>query len=222
MSIRPALLILAMATTTACGAQNITRKPVVSDPTPTFTPVITTRPAFTASDFNTAVADDKRAGLLDETASNVIPYGRATYDGHIRSSAIINDDAGFDVIGDLELEVDINSRSSFAGRNPVTGSISDVTVIDRETDDLLVPLAGTLDIRGDSTLGEIEATATGVLSRNRDDAANWSIDLDGSFRDDFTRADTIAGTVNGGTSGGLRDDYDVELTGNGRFSGEER
>lgn len=228
MSIRPALIILAIATTSACGASNVTREPVVSGPTtPTINPVITTSttPAFNAADFNVAVADDKRAAGLSETPSSVIPFGRATYDGTVRSSAIINDDGGYDVIGDLALEVDINSRSSFAGRNPVRGTITDLTVIDRQRNDQATALIGTLDIDGDATLGEIEATATGTLARERsgrDDFADWAIDLDGSFRDDFTRADTIAGTVNGGTTGGSRDDYDVDLTGNGRFVGVER
>jgi hypothetical protein len=226
MSFRPALLILAMATTAACGADNITRKPVVSSPSPTIaqTRQFPARPAFTASDFNAAVADDKRAGLLDETRSSVIPFGRATYDGHVRSSAIINNDSGYDVIGDLTLDVDINSRSSFANRNPITGRITDVTVTDRQSDDLLIPLAGRLDISGDSTSGELEATATGILARDRggirDEEAAWSINLDGSFRDDFTSADVVTGTATGGTTGGSRDDYNVALTDNGRFYGE--
>lgn len=225
MSFRPALLIIATATTAACGAQTVTNKPVVSTPTPTVTPR-QIRPAFTAADFNAAVADDKFGAGLAETASNRIPYGSATYDGHVRSSAIIENQGGYDVIGDLELDVDINSRSSFTGRNPITGTITDVTVIDRETANALIPLSGTLDITGDTVSGEIEATAVGDLRRDRagrrDEIAEWSIDLDGSFRDDFTTADTIAGTATGGTSGGLRDDYDVELTGNGRFYGQER
>lgn len=225
MSIRPALLIIATATTAACGAQTVTNKPVVSAPTPTITPTVI-RPAFTAADFNAAVADDKFGSTLPETSSTRVPYGTATYDGHVRSSAIIENQSGYDVIGDLELDVDINSRSSFVGRNPITGTITDVTVIDRESNDRLIPLSGTLDIRGDSVSGEIEATAVGDLRRartgTRDEVAEWSIDLDGSFRDDFATADTIAGSATGGTSGGSRDDYNVDLTGNGRFVGVER
>lgn len=228
MSIRPALILFAMATTAACGAGNVTRNATVVDaPAHTVDPIISTQtdPAFNAADFNAAVAEDKRAAGLNETPSSAIPFGRATYDGTIRSSAIINDDSGYDMIGDLALEVDINSRSSFAGRNPISGTITDLTVIDRERDDRATALLGTLDIDGDSTSGEIEATATGTLARERsgtDDLADWRIDLDGSFRDDFDRADTIAGTVGGGTTGGRSDDYDVELTGNGRFVGVAR
>jgi hypothetical protein len=212
-----------MVTTAACGAQTVSSKPVVSAPR-VVQPTI--RPAFTAADFNTVVADDTRAVDLYETPSDRIPYGRATYDGHVRSGAVIESQSGYDVVGALELEVEINSRSSFADRNPVTGQISDVTVIDRQSGDLLIPLSGTLDIQGGSALGEIEATAIGDLTRERngsaDEAAQWSIDLDGSFRDDFTTADTIAGTATGGTIGGGRDDYNVTLTGDGRFYGEER
>lgn len=228
MSIRPALILCAMAATAACGAGNVTRAPVVSAPTtPITNPVIAppTAPAFSAADFNVAVADDERAASLAETPSSVIPFGRATYDGTVRSGARINDDGGYDIIGDLTLDVDINSRSSFANRNPISGTITDLTVIDRERDDRATALIGTLDIDGDSTLGEIEATATGSLARERDgrdDEADWAIDLDGSFRDDFARADTITGTVNGGTTGGNRDDYDVDLTGTGRFVAIER
>jgi len=225
MSIRPALTLLAMATTAACGAGSVSRGPVAT--APVLDPVIAapTRPAFNAADFNVAVADDERAATLRETPSALIPFGTATYDGTLRSGAVINNDDGYDVIGALTLEVDINSRSSFAGRNPISGTISDVTVIDRLRDDQATPLFGTLDIRGDATLGEIEATATGRLARANngpDDVADWEIDLDGSFRDDFARADTIAGDVSGGTSGDLRDDYDVRLTGDGRFVGIER
>ena len=229
MSIRPALILCAMAATAACGASNVTRAPVVSTPTaPITNPVIatpTTQPAFNAADFSTAVADDERAASLIETPSSVIPFGRATYDGTVRSGAEINNDGGYDIIGDLSLDVDINSRSSFANRNPISGTITNLTVIDRERDDRATALIGTLDIDGDSTLGEIEATATGTLARERDgrdDEADWAIELDGSFRDDFARADTVAGIVNGGTTGGNRDDYDVELSGNGRFVGTER
>lgn len=228
MSIHPALILFAMATTAACGASTVTRAPTISVPTTTITPVISPSngPAFTAADFNLAVANDERAALLQETPSSLIPFGTATYDGTIRSGAEINNDSGFDVIGDLSLEVDINSRSTFAGRNPITGTITDLTVIDRETSDRLTALDGTLDIIGDSTSGELEATATGIVTRDIsgsvDDAAAWSIDLDGSFRDDFARADTITGTVNGGTTGGASDDYDVVLTGDGRFVAVER
>jgi hypothetical protein len=199
----------------------VTYKPVVSN-----SPITLASPAFTAADFNAAVADDKFGANLFETPSNRIPYGTATYDGHVRSSAIIENQSGYDVIGDLRLDVDINSRSTFAGRNPISGTITDVTVIDRQSANGLIPLSGTLSISGDTTSGEIEATAIGDLTRDRisapDETAEWSIDLDGSFRDDFFTADTVAGTATGGTSGGVRDDYDVELTGNGRFNGIER
>lgn len=220
MSIHPALIFVAMAATAACGASTATRTPVVSGPTSNNTA------AFSAADFNLAVADDERAAFLAETSSSLIPFGTATYDGTIRSGAVINNDDGFDVIGDLSLEVDINSRSTFAGQNPISGTITDLTVIDRQSNDRLTALDGTLDITGDSTSGELEATATGFLTRERigtsDDTAEWAIDLDGSFRDDFERADTIAGVVNGGTTGGSSDDYDVSLIGDGRFVGVER
>ncbi|MBB5720724.1 hypothetical protein FHS72_000328 [Loktanella ponticola] len=210
-SARPALLILALVSTAACGGQTTSRKPVdYNPPAPS--------PAYNVADFNAAVADDKRAFGLPETSVSRIPYGNASYDGHVRSSAIIENQAGYDVIGDLALDVDINSRSTFAGRNPITGSITDMTVIDRQARNRLIPLEGRLDIRGDSTSGLIEATAIGDLTRsNTNDTARWAIDLDGSFRDDFTTADTVTGAASGGTTGGSRDDYNVELTGNGRF-----
>lgn len=212
MSLRPALLMITLASTAACGAQTTSGKPI--DYTPP-------QPAFNAADFNAAVADDRRAFSLPETAPDRIPYGRASYNGHVRSSAVIENQGGYDVIGDLALGVDINSRSSYAGRNPITGSITDVTVIDRQSNNRLIPLEGTLDIHGDSTSGLVEATAIGDLTRDyrtgQDETARWSVDLDGSFRDDFATADTVAGVVSGGTTGGSHDDYTVDLTGNGRF-----
>jgi hypothetical protein len=220
MSIHPALIFVAMATTAACGASSVARTPVVTGPSHNNVA------AFSAADFSLAVAEDERAAFLAETSASLIPFGTATYDGTIRSGAVINNDDGFDVIGDLSLEVDINSRSTFAGRNPISGTITDLTVIDRQSANLLTPLDGTLDITGDSTSGELEATATGLLTRERigtvDDTARWSIDLDGSFRDDFERADTVAGIVNGGTTGSTSNDYDVTLIGDGRFVGVER
>ena len=230
MTIRPALIVFAMASSAACGADNVTRTPAIADTPPVtvrpdIAPVQTTRPTFNAADYNVAVAEDRRAATLDETPSALVPFGSAIYDGTVRSSAIINNADGYDVIGDLELEVDINSRSTFTGRNPISGTITDLTVIDRERDDRATPLLGTLDIAGDSVSGELEATATGILARERDgrdDEAAWIIDLDGSFRDDLDRADTITGTVNGGTTGDPRDDFDVDLTGDGSFVGIAR
>lgn len=223
MSLRPALIIASLTLTAACGGVGSTDGDrVVSGPTSAF-PL---SPAFNDADFRAAVADDQRALLLEETRPDRIPTGRATYDGHIRSGALVNGQDGYDLIGDLRLDVDINTRQPIAGRNPVDGSITDLTLIDRFSGDRAEALAGRLSIDGDTTNGEIAATATGTLALDRlgsqlDDEARFAIDLDGSFRNDFGTADVASGDISGGTTGSRSNDFDLEILDGGRFYAED-
>ena len=218
---RLAATLTCLATLAACGGQVTTGGGVASSPPPPTT-AFPLAPAFNAADYRAAVAEDSRAQLLAETAPDQVPLGRATYDGHIRSGARINGDGGYDVIGDLRMVIDMNTRQPIAGRNPVDGSITDLTLIDRFSGDRAEAFAGRLDIDGDVTLGEIQADATGTLALDRpnsriDDESRVRLTLDGALRDDFRRGDVTTGIVAGGSTNDSRNDFDLDLIGNGRF-----
>jgi hypothetical protein len=178
------------------------------------------------ADFRAAEADDAFARTLDFTPEADIPAGQATYDGHVRSDAIVNGEDDFKVLGDLELSVDIAEAGSRAGTSDVTGSISNLNLFDDGNDGFDDQgLDGSLTLSGRTEGGRIDATATGVVEAVVADSlspqrATWELTLDGDFRDNFENADIIAGGVTGGTVGGGSDDYDLRLTGNGRFFGE--
>jgi len=176
------------------------------------------------ADVRAFAADDTRADALDFTPTANIPTGTATYNGHIRSDAIINSEDDYIVAGDLELNVDIADTATRSSN--ITGAITNVNVLDNNNDGFDDQrLRGELTLSGDASEGNIDAKAIGVLSGVFEDtigdpSATWELDLNGRFRDDFENADVVSGRVSGGTQDEFSDDYDVTLIGTGRFYGE--
>ncbi len=206
MTFRFPILLTAIATLSACALPEET--------------------TLNRADFRAAEADDAFARTLDFTPEANIPAGEATYQGHIQSEAIVNGTDDFKVLGDLELSVDIADAGSRAGTSDVTGSITNLNLFDDANDGFDDQgLDGTLTLSGRTEGGRIDATATGVVEAVVADSlseqrATWELNLDGDFRDNFENADVVAGGVTGGTIGGGSDEYDLRLTGNGRFFGE--
>ena len=183
---------------------------------------------LTRSDLAAFTADDLRANsnALSFTAPEDIPTGTATYEGHLRSAAIVNGEDDYDVLGLLALEVDISDAAAREGSGSIRGSITELNLFDDNDNGFEdQTFDGDLSISGTVNAGRIDATATGVLGAVLDDViieqtSTWRIDLDGDVRTDFEDGDTISGTVNGGTTGGATDDYSVTLTGGGGFVAE--
>ncbi|MFT4701692.1 MAG: hypothetical protein ACI9ND_003330 [Yoonia sp.] len=180
------------------------------------------------ADLRAFTADDTRAAGFDPTPSADIPTGAATYEGHIRSDAIVNGEDDFSVAGLLDLRVDMSASAARVGSGDVSGSISDINLFDDNDNGYEdQKLDGDLDISGTVREGRLGATATGVLGAVLSDTlfeqtSTWSLDLDGDFVDDAESADVITGRISGGTTGGSTDEYDILLTGSGRFLGERR
>jgi hypothetical protein len=180
------------------------------------------------ADLRAFTADDTRAARFDPTPSADIPTGTATYEGHIRSDAIVNGEDDFSVAGLLDLRVDMSASAARVGSGDVSGSISDINLFDNNDNGYEdQKLDGDLDISGTVREGRVRATATGVLGAVLSDTlfeqtSTWSLDLDGDFVDDAESADVITGRVSGGTNGGSTDEYGVLLTGTGRFLGERQ
>lgn len=180
------------------------------------------------ADLRAFSADDVRASGLDFTPAADIPTGAATYEGHIRSDAIVNGADDYSILGLLEMNVDISDTSSRDGSGRISGTISDINLFDDNDDGFEdQSFGGDLSVRGDAREGRIDATATGVLDAVLDDTlfeqtSTWSLELDGDFVTDADAADTIVGDISGGTTGAATDDYDVLLTGTGKFLGERQ
>ena len=183
---------------------------------------------LTRSDFAAFAADDLRANstALSFTPAADIPTGSATYEGHIRSEAIVNGEDDYNILGLLELEIDISDTATRDGTGNVRGSITELNLFD-DNDDGFEDQAfdGDLNIAGNVDEGRIDATATGVLGAVLDDVvveqtSTWSLNLNGDVKTDFDAGDVVAGRVSGGTTGAASDGYFVLLTGDGGFVAE--
>ena len=180
------------------------------------------------ADLRAFSADDIRASALDFTPAADIPTGAAVYSGHIRSGAIVNGESDYNILGLMEMGVDISSTSTRDGTGSITGSISSVNLFDDLNDGFEdQEFGGTLSIAGEARDGRIDATATGVLDAVLEDTlfeqtSTWSLDLNGNFVTDFEAGDTVVGSISGGTTGAATDDYDVLLTGTSKFLGERQ
>lgn len=180
------------------------------------------------SDLAAFTADDLRANstALSFTPAADIPTGSATYEGHVRSAAIVNGEDDYNILGLLELEIDISDTATRDGTGTVRGSITDLNLLDDNADGFEdQAFDGDLSIAGNVDEGRIDATATGVLGAVLDDVvvqqtSTWSLNLDGDVKTDFDPGDVVAGSVSGGTTGSASDDYDVLLTGGGGFLAE--
>lgn len=178
------------------------------------------------ADFRAAEADDAFARGLDFTPEENVPAGSATYNGQIYSEAIVNGTPDFKILGELAMTVDIAGSGTRAGTGDVGGTITNLNLFDDANDGFDDQgLDGDLTISGRTEAGRIDATATGVIGAVVADTisqqtATWELGLDGDFRDNFESGDIVAGSVTGGTVGGTSDDYDLRLTGSGRFYGE--
>jgi hypothetical protein len=176
------------------------------------------------SDLAAFTADDVRARGLDYTDVADIPSGAATYEGHVRSDAIVNGEDDYSILGLMEMSVNLTSSAT----SRVSGTITDINLIDDNDDGFDdQKFDGDLTISGDTESGRIEAQAIGVLDAVLADgisaqSSTWQLDLDGDFVDDFDSADTVVGDVNGGTTGTSSDEYTVLLNGNGAFYGERQ
>ena len=138
----------------------------------------------------------------------------------------MNGEDDYDILGLLELDIDISGTATRDGTGTVSGTISELNLFDDNNngfDDQAFD--GDLSISGNVDEGRIDATATGVLGAVLEDVffeqtSTWSLDLDGDLRTDFEPADVASGRVTGGTTGTASDDYDVLLTGGGGFLAE--
>lgn len=184
------------------------------------------------SDLAAFTADDERAnnlsGPLSFTPAADIPTGSATYEGHVRSDAIVNGEDDYSILGLLELEVNIRDTTTQVGSGSIRGNITELNLID-ENNDGFDDQAFTRDLSINGTIngGRIDATATGVLGAVLDDTiseqtSTWSLDLDGDVKTDFEAGDTLTGSISGGTAGASSDEYDVLLTGGGGFLAERQ
>lgn len=170
-------------------------------------------------DFNRAVVNNKAASGFDITPVNEITNGVATYNGAFTSSARVNDAPGYSLIGDVEMRADFGSNNT----SDVSGSITDINLIDRNFDrDLSQRLKGELRIDGQTGLGEVAADATGELEWvsasdvGFRETSDVNLRLEGDVRTSGldVPGDIVHGTVDGGGSGG----FDLDLTGDGRFT----
>ncbi|MEO9863716.1 MAG: hypothetical protein ABJO29_01230 [Yoonia sp.] len=174
------------------------------------------------ADYRAFEADDSFARSLSITPAADIPAGSATYQGHIRSDATLEGQSGYQILGLLEMDVDISSTSSIDGAGEVNGSITEVNLLDNRDDGYEdQSFAGELTVNGRVSQGQIDARAdgllTGVLSDIGSDTADWDLTLEGNLRD--STGEVAAGSVFGGTDG-TNDDYDLQLLGGGRFYAE--
>jgi len=181
------------------------------------------------ADYRAFAADDQFADRqLPRTAAADIPTGEATYAGHIRSNAILNNEDDYKILGDLELVIDIEPNASTTGSGDINGTITNINLLDDEDDGFEDQrFGGFLNVDGDVRSGEIEARATGVLDAVLGDVVTeqksfWELELDGKFVTDLTEGDTIVGDVSGGTEGGSSDEYNIRLDGSGAFLGERQ
>ena len=182
--------------------------------------------SLSRSDLSAFSADDRRATSLSFTPADEIPTGSASYEGHVRSAAIVNGQADYDVAGLLELNINISDTATRQGSGEITGRITELNLFDDNDDGFDdQQFDGDLSIAGRVNEGRIEADATGVLGAVlanvfTEQTSTWDIALDGDLRDDLGRADVATGAISGGTAGAATDEYDVRLTGGGRFYAE--
>lgn len=171
------------------------------------------------ADFNRAVVNNKAAAGFEVTPVNDIPNGFATYDGAFTSSARIDGESGYSLIGDVQMRADFGTNRTSA----VSGSITDINLIDRNFDrDRSQRLDGSLIIDGITGLGEVAADATGPLTwvassgLGLQETSDVALRLDGDVRSSGldVPGDIVHGTVRGGGRGG----FDLDLTGDGRFT----
>ena len=155
---------------------------------------------------------DQRNTLIDDAnldnaeAAPVTPLaaipttGTVTYDGVVAASttgAYVGS-----LYADMSMDVD------FAG-GAITGSITNVDLVDDATGNVVQGLTGTLALTGDQTDtpagGIVGATATGNLTGAGVVTGTTTAVLvfAGSVRSDVTPADTVYGTMSGGMAGGF-------------------
>jgi len=171
------------------------------------------------SDFNRAVVNNNAAATFPFTPVEDITNGSATYTGAFTSGARINNQSGYALIGDVEMRANFGAP----GISAVTGSITDINLIDRNFDrDLSQRLEGDLRIDGQTGFGEVATDATGELTWvsasdvGFRETADVNLRLDGDVRSSGldVPGDIVHGTVTGGGTGG----FDLDLTGDGRFT----
>lgn len=174
------------------------------------------------SDYRAFQADDDFARSLAITPADAIPTGTATYEGHIRSDATLEGQTGYQILGLLEMDIEISDTSSIAGAGDINGSITEVNLLDNRDDGFEdQSFNGALTVNGRVSQGQIDARAdgllTGVLSDIGSDTADWDLTLEGNLRD--STGEVATGSVFGGTDG-ANDTYDIQLLGGGRFYAE--
>lgn len=201
MTLKFPLMICALAGLTACD------QPLANSQTP--------------NDLVTAAGVDQAASRLPITPFTAIPNGNATYNGHVRSSAIIEGESGFNLLADLNMNIDLG------GTNLITGDITEINVFNAGSSDIASQkLDGALSITGISNLGAINAAATGDVGIQLPEEAFQSrtlmvVDLDGSIRTDTAVGDTIFGVATGSSIAPPVNGFDMTLTG-GVFTGERQ
>lgn len=122
--------------------------------------------------------------------------GLVTYDGVIAANT-----TGAHVgslYADLSMGVDF-------GSNVITGSITNVDLVNDTTGNVVQDLAGSLTLAGTQTLGGVVATATGSLTGTGPvtGVGTAAFVLAGTVRSDVTAADTVFGTMDGTVGGGF-------------------
>lgn len=169
------------------------------------------------SDVNEALLDIRAASLLEVTPVDDIPSGSATYEGQFTSSAVVNDETGYQVIGDIELSADFGASRTVR----VDGEIENINLIDRFNSERQnsQELIGSLDINGNALdggfIGVAEGDLTAVINNDgflRD--SDVALDLRGEVVTDRDPGDTLFGIIDGEGRGG----FDIEILGDGAFS----
>lgn len=155
-------------------------------------------PTLSAADVTARTASlDQYAAAPD--ASTGMPTGKVSYVGTLAS----NPDDFEKVFGDLTLTADFDS-------DKITGNVKNMNYIEGNKPDQT--LRGTLTINGTRTDELVNATARGTLSGAESGfkaSGDFRLTLDGSFRSETTEWDSVAGSVNGKSTGGL---LEVDVT----------
>ncbi len=205
-------LVLALG---ACGSPSVVVTGPGTPPTPSgpFVP----SPSVSQAEVRAFDQEVNRLAATDRTRPSQLPTGQVSYSGSVGSNATINGQSGYGLLGDLNLNVD------FAGAQQVTGSVTDINLLQNG-----VPqqqLGGALTVTGSQSFGSINADADGIVTRINPsgvtERSNLAIDLDGTVRDDIFAGDAVTGSATGFGDGFQTPGptFNVVLDGGGSFVG---
>jgi hypothetical protein len=181
------------------------------------------------SDLNAATATYNSLRFNTRVPTSTDPTGGGTYTGKFGSPNVtVNSEGGYGIVGDIAMNVNFSG-----GVNNVTGSLTDINLIDRlvsegsqvMTNGTGSRTPGSLNITGSEVGGAISATATGQLgavlaNTGSETTAQMNVPLSGQVRTTTVFGDTVTGTFTGTGTGSTFNGMDVSITG-GSFYGRE-